>query len=61
MSETCTITSSFFKDNIQLFYEASLNPRNQTISIKIFNHRGVLKNRRIIDIESDIVDLFTAG
>lgn len=54
------VTSPFVDEGNQLFYEASFDKQNRKLSIKIFSHRGVLKNKKTFKLEEDIADLFTA-
>ena len=48
------------ENNIQLFYEATLHRDNHTVILKIFNHRGVLKNKRVLDFPTGVFDIFSA-
>jgi hypothetical protein len=50
MPECVVATSPFFDEGNQLFYEASFDKENHKLSLNIFNHRGVLKNRRSMKI-----------
>lgn len=48
------------ENKIQLFYEASLHRNTHNLVIKIFNHRGVLKNKRVIELGAEVYDIFCA-
>lgn len=58
--QSIVVTTPFMEKKVQLFYEAFLNRTNHIVTLKIFNHRGVLKNKRVIELGDEVDEIFCA-